>query len=179
MAGAVGTLGRRYEVLRPHLNELQRRLWLGVEAAQLGTGGVVVVAEATGVAAATVRRGRAEVEGGEAADPGRFHKISGGRRRAEHHDSELIPALEALIAPTTRCDPMSLTPIGSQAANSSDLAHTGPILASMIPPNGPAAMRGQGAHRCRPGRRADRRGGPRLRPPRPATTRPPAIGFST
>jgi hypothetical protein len=27
---AVETLGRRFEVLRPHLNELYRRLWLGV-----------------------------------------------------------------------------------------------------------------------------------------------------
>ena len=50
MADAVETLGRRFEVLRPHLNELQRRLWLGVEAAQLGSGGVAVVAAATKVA---------------------------------------------------------------------------------------------------------------------------------
>jgi hypothetical protein len=107
MAGAVETLGRRYEVLRPHLNELQRRLWLGVEAAQLGSGGVAIVAEATGVAADTVRRGRAEVEGSQAPDLGRSRKPGGGRKRAEHHDSELVPALEALIAPTTRGDPMS------------------------------------------------------------------------
>ena len=107
MAEAVETLGHRYEVLRPYLNELQRRLWLGVEAAQLGSGGVAIVAEATGVAADTVRRGRAEIEGGQAPDPGRSRKPGGGRKRAEHHDSELIPALEALIAPTTRGDPMS------------------------------------------------------------------------
>jgi Rhodopirellula transposase DDE domain len=107
MAGAVETLGRRYEVLRPHLNELQRRLWLGVEAAQLGSGGVAIVAEATGVAADTVRRGRAQAEGSQAPDQGRSRKPGGGRKRAEHHDSELIPALEALIAPTTRGDPMS------------------------------------------------------------------------
>jgi len=107
MAAAVETLGRRYAVLRPHLNELQRRLWLGVEAAQLGPGGVGIVAEATGVAADTVRRGRAEIEGSEVPQPGRSRKPGGGRKRAEHHDGELVVALDALIAPTTRGDPMS------------------------------------------------------------------------
>lgn len=107
MAVAVDTLGRRYEVLRPHLNELQRRLWLGVEAAQLGPGGVAIVANATGVAADTVRRGRAEIEGGEVAEPGRSRRPGGGRKRAEEHDHDLVAALEALIAPTTRGDPMS------------------------------------------------------------------------
>ena len=107
MAAAEETLGRRYEVLRPHLNELQRRLWLGAEAAQLGPGGVAIVAEATGVAADTVRRGRSEIEGGRVPEPGRSRKPGGGRKRAEHHDPELVSALEALIAPTTRGDPMS------------------------------------------------------------------------
>jgi len=50
--------------MRPHLDEFQRRLWLGAEAAELGPGGVAVVAEATGVAADTVRRGREEAGGG-------------------------------------------------------------------------------------------------------------------
>ena len=47
-------------MLAPHLTEFQRRLWLGVEASELGSGGVGVVAEAVSVAADTVRRGRAE-----------------------------------------------------------------------------------------------------------------------
>ena len=107
MAPAVETLGRRYELLRPHLTELQRRLWLGVEAAQLGPGGVGIVAQATGVAADTVRRGRAEIDGGGVPESGRSRKPGGGRKRAELHDGELVAALEALIAPTTRGDPMS------------------------------------------------------------------------
>jgi Rhodopirellula transposase DDE domain len=107
MAAVVETVGRRYELLRPHLNELQRRLWLGVEAAQLGPGGVAVVAEATGVAADTVRRGRVEIEGGQVPEAGRSRRPGGGRKRAEQHDEELVAALEALIAPTTRGDPMS------------------------------------------------------------------------
>ena len=58
MAELVESVARRYAVLRPHLNEFQRQLWLGAEAAESGPGGVAVVAKATGVAADTVRRGR-------------------------------------------------------------------------------------------------------------------------
>jgi len=33
------SVARRYAVMRPHLTEFQRRLWLGAEAAELGPGG--------------------------------------------------------------------------------------------------------------------------------------------
>jgi hypothetical protein len=58
MAVAVESLARRYEALRPHLTERQRRLWLGAEARELGAGGAVVVASAVEVAADTVRQPR-------------------------------------------------------------------------------------------------------------------------
>ena len=57
------SVARRYAVLRPHLDERQRRLLLGVEAAELGRGGVKAVAAATGVHPDTVARGVREVEG--------------------------------------------------------------------------------------------------------------------
>jgi len=107
VSDAVATLGRRYAALRPHLGEAQRRLWLGVEAAELGPGGVAVVAGATGVATDTVRRGRVEAAGGDVPSPGRSRKPGGGRKRAEELDPGLVPALEALVDPVTRGDPMS------------------------------------------------------------------------
>jgi len=61
MADAVESLASRFEVLKPHLNERQRRLWLGAEARELGSAGATVVARAAGVAGDTVRRGRAEL----------------------------------------------------------------------------------------------------------------------
>jgi len=103
----VDSVARRYEVLRPHLSEFQRRLWLGAEAAELGPGGVAVVAAATGVAADTVRRGRKEADDGVAPAVGRSRKPGGGRKRAESHDAELVAAFELLIDPATRGDPMS------------------------------------------------------------------------
>jgi len=35
------SLARRWEALRPRLNERQRRLWLGAEARELGSAGAV------------------------------------------------------------------------------------------------------------------------------------------
>ena len=107
MADVTDSLTRRYAALRPHLSEFERRLWLGVEAAELGSGGVAVVAEATGVAADTVRRGRKEAD--DRTDPGvgRSRRSGGGRKRAESHDAGLAAAFEALIDPVTRGDPMS------------------------------------------------------------------------
>jgi hypothetical protein len=107
MADLADSVARRYEVMRPHLSEFQRRLWLGAEAAELGSGGVAVVAAATGVAADTVRRGRAEADDGTTPAVGRSRRSGGGRKRAESHDEELVAAFESLIDPATRGDPMS------------------------------------------------------------------------
>lgn len=107
MSEAAEALARRFEVMRPHLSEFQRRLWLGAEAAELGPGGVAMVARATGVAADTVRKGRAEASGAQVPGAGRSRRPGGGRKRAEAHDGQLIAALEELIDPATRGDPMS------------------------------------------------------------------------
>ena len=104
------SLARRWEALRGHLTERQRRLWLGSEARELGPGGVGLVAAAVGVAADTVRRGRAELEDPGAGDaPGveRSRRPGGGRKRAEEHQPGLAAALESLIDPVTRGDPQS------------------------------------------------------------------------
>jgi hypothetical protein len=107
MADLADSLGRRYAVLRPHLTEFQRRLWLGAEAAELGSGGVAIVSAATGVAADTVRKGRKEVDDGTAPGEGRSRRAGGGRKRAESHDDGLVESFESLIDPATRGDPES------------------------------------------------------------------------
>ena len=101
------SLARRWEVLRPHLNERQRRLWLGSEARELGSGGAERVAAALGVAADTVRRGRGELDGSEIVLPGRSRRPGGGRKRAEEHQPGLELALDDLVDPATRGDPTS------------------------------------------------------------------------
>ena len=101
------SVGRRYAVLRPHLDERQRRLLLGTEAAELGRGGVKAVAAATGAHPDTVARGRREVEG-QAEPARRVRAPGGGRKRLAETDPELAAQLAALVDPETRGDPMSL-----------------------------------------------------------------------
>ena len=91
-------IAARYVKIRPYLDERQRRLWLGVEAQALGSGGVAVIARATGADVKTVRRGTAEIESG--AEPGgRVRGPGGGRPSLAELDAGLEPALEALVDP--------------------------------------------------------------------------------
>jgi hypothetical protein len=99
-------IAARYVKIRPYLDERQRRLWLGVEAQALGRAGAGLVARATGSDVKTVRRGRDEVEAG--VEPGgRVRGPGGGRPSVTDLDAGVLPALEALVDPETRGDPMS------------------------------------------------------------------------
>src|SRR5437588_12739074 len=103
MSVAVESLARRYEALRPHLSERQRRLWLGAEARELGVGGAVLVAQAVGVAADTVRRGRAELEDPAPPPVGGSRRAGGGRKRAGDRGPELGAAQGRRVEPGRRC----------------------------------------------------------------------------
>jgi len=106
-AQGVESLARRYAVLRPHLDERQRRLLLGSEAVELGRGGVRAVAEATGAHPDTVARGVREIEG-QPEPQRRVRAPGGGRKKLSETDPELAEQLKALVDPETRGDPMSL-----------------------------------------------------------------------
>ena len=101
------SLARRWDAVRPYLTERQRRVWLGAEAREWGPAGAALVAAAVGVAADTVRRGRAELDDPASASVGRSRRPGGGRKRAEEHQAGVVAALDALIDPVTRGDPQS------------------------------------------------------------------------
>lgn len=107
MSAATESLTRRYDLLAPHLGERQRRVWLGAEARELGRSGVRIVADAVGVSPDTVRRGRDELDDPEPLEIGRSRAPGGGRKRAEEHQPGLVEALDALVEPGTRGDPMT------------------------------------------------------------------------
>jgi hypothetical protein len=107
MSAVVESLVRRYDALKGHLIERQRRLWLGAEARELGAGGVRIVADAVSVSPDTVRRGRTELDDPAPPPPGRSRGPGGGRKRAEEHDPELVAALDKLVDPDSRGDPMT------------------------------------------------------------------------
>jgi hypothetical protein len=102
-------LAAKFAVVLPQLDERQRRLLLGAEARQLGRGGIGRVAAAAGVSAPTVARGVAEIlAGGEgSAGPGRIRRPGGGRKSLTETDPGIVAALDALVDPVTRGDPMS------------------------------------------------------------------------
>jgi transposase len=101
------SLARRYGAVKPHLTERQRRVWLGAEARELGSSGVRVVADAVGVSPDTVRRGRDELDDPQPMEVGRSRTPGGGRKRAEELDSGLVDALDKLVDPESRGDPMT------------------------------------------------------------------------
>ena len=107
MSPVMESLARRYDAIKPHLTERQRRVWLGSEARELGSGGVGVVADAVRVSPDTVRRGRTELDDPAPLPVGRSRGAGGGRKRAEEHDPGLPAALDKLVEPESRGDPMT------------------------------------------------------------------------
>jgi transposase len=107
MCAVMESLDRRYEAVRPNLTERQRRVWLGAEARELGSGGVRIVAQAVGVSPDTVRRGRDELDDPAPLEVGRSRAPGGGRKPAEEDQPGLVEALDALVEPQARGDPMS------------------------------------------------------------------------
>ncbi len=99
-------LSRKLSFVLPALNERQRRRLLGAEAAAIGRGGIAVVARAAGVARPTVRQGVADLES-QAAPDDPVRESGGGRRAVEEANPKIWKALEKLVSPHTRGDPMS------------------------------------------------------------------------
>jgi DDE family transposase len=96
----------RYREMAPVLDEQSRRRYLAMEARSLGHGGVVAMARIAGVARSTIYHGRSDIEGKVTAAPGRVRKPGGGRKRKVEQDPKVLDALKALVAPSTRGDPM-------------------------------------------------------------------------
>ena len=97
----------KYTAVVYDLDERARRRWAAAEARSLGWGGISAVAMATGMSDRTIRNGIRELDDPNAAPIDRQRREGGGRKSREHQQPELIKALEALIDPETRGDPMS------------------------------------------------------------------------
>lgn len=102
---------KRYQALKPLLDERLRRQWAASEAQTYGWGGILAVQMATGLATNTIRRGlseiQARVEHPQEPISKRIRRTGGGRKALTVHYPEVIQALEALVDPVSRGDPMS------------------------------------------------------------------------
>jgi hypothetical protein len=101
---------RKFRLVAVELDERRRRQWAAAEARDVGWGGISLVARATGLSRPTIMAGLKELElsaksrlvaGARVRSPG------GGRRTLTQSDPGLLEALERLIDPATRGDPMS------------------------------------------------------------------------
>ena len=103
---------RKFELLRPLMNERMRRHWAACEALTLQRGGVTLVAQATGLSRTTICAGLRELQHPEGRPdddlpPQRSRHAGAGRPFLEEADRTLVKDLEALVEPTTRGDPQS------------------------------------------------------------------------
>lgn len=104
-ASAAG-LRAKFDLILPHLDERRRRLYLASEAVALGHGGITLVASASGTSTATISPGMAELTR-HPASVRRIRAPGAGRKPLTVTDPGLLPALESLIEPHSRSDPVS------------------------------------------------------------------------
>jgi hypothetical protein len=96
----------KYAVIAPALNERARRLWAAAESNAIGYGGDALVSAATGMSRDTIRKGRRGIEQGVTASE-RIRRAGAGRPSLTKTQPGLESALESLVDPVTRGDPMS------------------------------------------------------------------------
>jgi len=96
----------KYATVATVLDERARRLWAAAESRAIGYGGDALVSAATGLARETIRNGRHEVEHG-IQSTARVRRAGAGRPGISDTQPGIKEALEQLVDPLTRGDPMS------------------------------------------------------------------------
>lgn len=104
-ARVVEWIREKFVDLAGSLDERGRRRWAAIEARSIGRGGIVAVAEATGMSDRTIRTGIQELESGESLPPGRQRREGAGRHSRKQEQPTLTATLEKMISPTTRGEP--------------------------------------------------------------------------
>ena len=93
------------------MDERVRRQWAASEAMSLAWGGISAVAMGTGMSRSTIRAGIRELrereQAGAAVPSTRVRRPGGGGKPLVQTDPAIARALEELVAPQTRGDPMS------------------------------------------------------------------------
>jgi hypothetical protein len=103
----LGAVRERFGRLAPFLTEQTRRFWAAAESLAIGHGGPSIVAEATGVARATILRGQHDLNHPETLALPKERRPGGGRKPLSATDPTLLRDLDRLIDPHTRGDPES------------------------------------------------------------------------
>jgi hypothetical protein len=99
----------KFRALGPVMDERVRRQWAASEARLLSWGGISLVAMATGMSRSTIQVGIEELKEREETGIASAHirRPGGGGKPLVQTDPGIVQALEELVAPETRGDPMS------------------------------------------------------------------------
>lgn len=101
-------LKQKFNTLFCYLDERQRRIAAAVEARSLGHGGITAVALATGMSRPSIHKGLGELTQRKPGVPlGRLRKAGAGRKPLTERDPQILEALDRLVDPDSRGDPMS------------------------------------------------------------------------
>ena len=106
----IPVLHQKFEQIKSSLTERARRRWAAAEARSIGRGGVSQVSIATGLSRTTIHLGLREIDEDPPAtnlDPQRSRLAGGGRKPLKVSAPGLVEALNDLVSPATRGDPMS------------------------------------------------------------------------
>ena len=87
------------------LDERGQRMFAAAEVEAAGWGGLIAVAEITGLARSTINRGADDLDAGPL-PKGKVRRAGGGRKAVVANDPGLVPALQSLVEPATMGDPM-------------------------------------------------------------------------
>lgn len=134
-------LKAKFSEINPLLNERQLRLVALAEAKALGHGGIKAVAEASGLSRRSIERARREQIADSQRAPcpqGRARRPGAGRKKLALKDPGLLKALDRLVDPATRGDPMS--PLRWTSKSTAKLARELKAAGHPISPNSVAAL---------------------------------------
>ncbi len=119
-------LQKKFGYILPHLDENAARLYLGSEAQILGRGGKQRVAKLAGVSRVRIDKGIAELSGGKTVGSTtltpRIRKVGGGRKQHKQSQPGLMEALESIVNPHTRGDPMKMLLWSSKSLRNIEVA---------------------------------------------------------
>jgi transposase len=106
-------ISKKYNLLKPFLDEKSKRLFAAAEALSIGKGNISIVSRATGISENTIKKGCNELESGKVGTSetpipdDKLRAPGGGRKKSVEKDPTLLSDLETLIEPTSRGDPES------------------------------------------------------------------------
>ena len=111
-------LTNKIKQILPLLNERQKRLYLAIEAEEIGHGGVLIISKAANISRKTIIKGKKELRGSNSRGKSkvvpdiavvqRIRKEGGGRKDITESHPELLKNLGLMLEPVTRGHPESV-----------------------------------------------------------------------